>query len=442
MHEDQVYRKYSDEFKDVISRFPKKSNNLLLALIILIVLVGFLLGWFIKSPDVILAEVKVTAQKPPIALVSKLSGNIVLKNTGVDVEVAEGEYIAVIENSANEDHMKDLKSRLSYFNFDSIPRFEEYSFALNYNLGDLQNTYFDFLKTIYELNQFFENNKYSLEISSLKNQISHINSSINKRKEILGIKIKNIAISQETVKTDSVLSKKGALVPFEYDKSKKILFREQEEKAFQENEVIKDRLNIISLEDKITSLSVENKETLESLNVALLNNYQNLINGLNQWEQNYVFKAPFTGKLEYLKFVSNNQFIKQGEPVFSILPLNNTIIGQALLPEEGAGKVRTNQEVSIKLDTYPYQEFGKLTGKVRNISLIPLEKVYLVNIDLPNGLVSDSGTELNFSREMSGQAEIITAKRRLISRLFERIKYSFEKKRKQDILTKTEKQGE
>lgn len=434
MHENQVYRKHSDEFRDVISRFPKKSNSLLLALILFIIVVGLILGWVIKSPDVILAEVKVTAQKPPVALVSKLSGNIVLKNAEIDTQIKKDEYIAVIENSANENHMQHLKSKLGDFKFDSIPSFEEYSFALNYNLGELQNTYFDFLKTIYELNQFFANNKYAMEINSIENQISYIHSSINKRKEILDIKNSNIRISKKNVKTDSVLSKKGALIPFEYEKSKKLLFRELEDKAFQENEVIKDKLNVVSLKDKITSLSIENNETLQGLKVKLLTNYQNLLNELNQWEQNFVFKAPFDGKLEYLKFVVNNQFINQGESVFSVLPLNNIIIGQAFLPSEGAGKVDSGQEVIIKLDTYPYQEFGSLVGKVKSISLTPLEKVYLVNIDLPSGLKSDNGIELNFSREMSGQAEIITVKRRLISRLFERIKYAFEKKRKKDIL--------
>lgn len=438
MHEKQVYRRYSDEFREVIEKFPKRTNNLLLVLVFVIIIIFFLLGWFIKSPDIILAEVKVTAEKPPVALVSKVSGNLKLKINNNNVDVSEGDYIAVIQNNSNEEQMKDLKEKLEGFSFDSIPNFKDYSFALNYNLGDIQNSYFEFVKTIYQLNQFYENNKYDFEIYSIKKQIHTINNSIVKRGEILDVKEKNIEISKNTVNTDSILVKKGAIIKLELEKSKKQLFSELEDRAFQENEVIKDQLNIVTLQDKISSLSIENKEVLENLNVTLLTNYQNLINGLNLWEQNYVFKAPFNGKLDYLKFVTNNQFIKQGEPLFSILPLNNTIIGQAFMPSDGAGKAKIGQNVTIKLDTYPYQEYGSLIGEIKSISLIPLEKVYLVNIDLPNGLKSDNDVNLNFSREMTGQAEIITEKRRLISRLFEKLKHAFDKKRRKDIVPEKE----
>ena len=77
--------------------------------------------------------------------------------------------------------------------------------------------------------------------------------------------------------------------------------------------IIKDKLNIITLKSKMSSLTVEKVETLENLNVTLLTSYQKLVSGINLWEQNYVFKAPVKGKLEYLKFLTNNQFVNQGE---------------------------------------------------------------------------------------------------------------------------------
>jgi len=434
MHENQVYRKHSDEFRDVIEKFPKKSNKMLLILLIAIVIIGFILGWFIKSPDIILAEINVTAEKPPIALVSKLSGNVKLKTVNFGKTVYKGDYIAIIQNSADEDQVKELKSILSKFSFDSIPKFVDYSFALNYNLGELQNTYFEFVNTIYQLNQFYDNNKYELEINSLRNQIGKINNSIEKRNEIISIKDDNIELSEKYTKSDSILASKGAIVRVDYEKSKQELLRKLELKAVEENEIIRNRLNIVTLKNKMSSLSIDNIQTLESLNLTLLTTYQKLISGINLWEQNYVFIAPVEGKLEYLKFLTNNQFVKQGEAIFSVLPLDNKIIGQALLPSQGAGKVKKGQKVTIKLDTYPYQEFGSISGEVQNISLIPLEKTYLVNISLSHGLISDSGIELNFSKEMSGQAEIITDKRRLISRLFERLKYMFDKKRENTII--------
>ena len=42
-------------------------------------------------------------------------------------------------------------------------------------------------------------------------------------------------------------------------------------------------------------------------------------------------------------------------------------------------------------------------------------------IALPDGLVSSVGTKLSFAETLYGQAEIVTAERRLISRVFSRI---------------------
>lgn len=442
MYKSQLSANNSEEFKDVIGRFPNKFGNRLFYFLLAIVTISFLLGWFIKSPDVVLAEVIVTAKKPPLILVSKTQGKIKIKTPRDAQKICKGEYIAVIENTANEDHIKALKDSLNKFSFTSIPKFDEYTFALKYNLGEIQNLYFDFLKNIYELNQFYSDNKFDIEISSLNEQVNKIKSSISKRKEIINYKNRGIKISKEKSVIDSFLVDKGAIIVPEYEQSKKQLFRELDEKATQENEIIRDKLNIITSSKKAIGLTIEKKETLEKLTIDLLTKYQNLINSINDWENTFVFQAPFDGTFEYLRFVSNGDFIKQGEPIISILPSNNKIIGNAYMPIDGAGKVRINQSVVIKLDTYPYQEYGTLTGVIKSISAVPYKDLYLVNLDIPNGLKSNNNIELNFSKEMKGQAEIITEDKRLISRVFKKIKHAFDRKRNNEIIPKQEKPSE
>ena len=197
MNKEQVFKNNSEEFKDVIGRFPSKYSNRLFIFLIAVVISGILLGWFIKSPDVILAEVIVTAEKPPLTLVSKTHGKIKILITSENKKIKEGDYIAVIENVANEKHIKFLKDSLSNFSFDEIPNFNEYTFALNYNLGEIQNFYFEFVKNIYDLNQFYSDNKFDVEISSLNEQVKKINSSISKRNEIISYKTNNITLSKE-----------------------------------------------------------------------------------------------------------------------------------------------------------------------------------------------------------------------------------------------------
>jgi len=48
------------------------------------------------------------------------------------------------------------------------------------------------------------------------------------------------------------------------------------------------------------------------------------------------------------------------------------IIGKADIPSTGIGKVKSGQTVNIKLDNYPYMEFGMIKAKIKNISLVPI----------------------------------------------------------------------
>lgn len=119
--------------------------------------------------------------------------------------------------------------------------------------------------------------------------------------------------------------------------------------------------------------------------------------------------------------------------MFKIIPINNQIIGQVNLPENGSGKVKVGQSVIIKLNNYPFNEYGSLKGRVKRISLVTNQQTlsdsqnkinsYLVDIDLPFGLKTNYGLELNFHAESKGSAEIITADRRLIERFFDNLRH-------------------
>ena len=146
-----------------------------------------------------------------------------------------------------------------------------------------------------------------------------------------------------------------------------------------------------------------------------------------------MFKSPIKGKIQYSKFWNNNQFIQIGEPVFTVVPIENRVLGQMTLPAHGAGKVKIGQEVIIKLDDYPYTEYGSIKGKVASISLTsnPVNTIngsmetYLVNVSLPEGLKTNYGSILNFKFEMKGVGEIITNDRKLLERFFDNLKYKY-----------------
>jgi HlyD family secretion protein len=87
--------------------------------------------------------------------------------------------------------------------------------------------------------------------------------------------------------------------------------------------------------------------------------------------------------------------------------------------------VKIGQKVNIQFTNYPENEFGIVWGEIRNISLVPVESNYTLEITLPNGLMTTYRKELKFSQEMQATADIITDDMRLIERLFMPVKKIF-----------------
>ena len=142
---------YSEEFKDAVSRFPK-FNSILFYTLLSIIIIFVILLQLIKSPEIVIGEARVTAEKPPIELVSQNYGRLIIKKFVPQKKLIKGEYLAVIENPTNEEEVLNLKSKLlkynnSLFNLKS----KDLSYATNFNLGELEQSFFDLLNTLYLL---------------------------------------------------------------------------------------------------------------------------------------------------------------------------------------------------------------------------------------------------------------------------------------------------
>ena len=86
------------------------------------------------------------------------------------------------------------------------------------------------------------------------------------------------------------------------------------------------------------------------------------------------------------------------------------------------------QAIANKYNAYyakmeKHMEYGTLQGIIETISLVPEANYYTVDIALPFELKTNTGKELNFTGELSGQAEIITDDRSLFERILSPVQY-------------------
>ena len=430
---ESVKAKRSEEISDIINRMPMTFGRWVSLAVVIFSSFCLLFGWIIKYPDVVTGEIKINSNNTPVKLVVNAPGNIHLFSFRAQDLVKEGDYIAVVENPASTKDVRNILLLLHEFdpNRESLIELENV-FPNKVSLGELNLKYYAFLSSLKNRCDYEKDNIFEKQRQSLEDDIKWKEIILKEADEMSAIIQQRLHISQKWY--DKYVSlNKNIITTYEYEvdrsKNEYLLMKQEVQNLKKENASI--QMQITENKNRLNQLCVEQKEKERILYLDILTSFQDLIDNIKAWEQKYVFKAPFTGKLEYLKFISENQYVNSGEIIFGIIPEKSDILGQVLLPSNGAGKVRVGSAVTIKLDNYPYMEYGSIEGVVSSISLISQSQkieqqfvdTYLIIVDLPVGLKTNYGEVLDFRFEIGGVADIIVQKRRLIERLFDNLKY-------------------
>lgn len=118
-------------------------------------------------------------------------------------------------------------------------------------------------------------------------------------------------------------------------------------------------------------------------------------------------------------------FVKFPETIYSTVTiskkefLNNEqqYSTQLLVRSSDFNKVKEGQRVNIKLDSYPFMQYGFIQGVVKNISSSIYKNNFVVNVELSNGLKTTFGNILLYQERMTGIGDITVGKSNLIEKL-------------------------
>ncbi len=398
--------------------------------VILIIVGGIVIGsCFFKYPDIVPATIEVTTENLPASLVARATGKLdtlfVLDNETIDKD----KYLAVIENTACFNDVLALKETLAHFNMRDTNLLTSHTplFTHDCKLGELQNTYYAFIKSYEDYQYFVKADYYNQKINALKKQIVLQQKLGNRSGKQSKITQEQLQAQERLFIIDSNLYAKKSITLIEYENAKNALLQMRQSYESSLSSVDNSQLTIAQYEQNIFDLQQQAEEKKQGLLLALSGAYEALQSQINQWEMQYVFISPLNGKVSMSKPWQKSQHINSGEALLSIVP-NETaqIMGKIMLPAQGAGKVKKGQAVNVKFDGFPYMEFGMVKGIVKNISLVPIStedgKFTMVEIEFPDKLKTNYGKTLDFSQQMSGSAEIITEDLRLIERFLNPIK--------------------
>lgn len=410
-----------DEINHIFIKTPGWILNWGLYLFLFIVLL-FIFGTIVfKYPDTISASFIITGANPPARIKAKQTGRLTKLYVVDNQNVSENDFLAVIENPAKEEDIYYVKS----FVADFLKR-DTLSLTLpikELELGNLQTVYLSFYQTLCSYQQFKKNNYHSKKIKVLKDRITYNVSYHDDLLRQLSAKTEQYHLKKKQLKRDSTLyySKK---VISEFDmEATKVDYLNARLNLLNTNTDI-DNLKISMTEVQGTLIDVEN-DFSEKNNLyieQIKNQALELAAEIQSWEMNYILKSPIDGKVSFNNYWSENQNVIVGEDVFNIIPANNKQpMAKAFLPITRSGKVKVNQKVNLHCENFPDNEFGVIKGVVKNISLLPSvsenNTAYVVEISLPNGLMTSYKKELPYYPEMKGKAEIITEDLSLFQRI-------------------------
>jgi len=90
------------------------------------------------------------------------------------------------------------------------------------------------------------------------------------------------------------------------------------------------------------------------------------INRISQEQKNYVITAPISGRLINYSGIQKGNFVIQGQSVGEISP-DESLVAECMVSPKDIGFVQTGQKVKFQIDTYDYNQWGLLEGKVKEI---------------------------------------------------------------------------
>ncbi|UOE50917.1 HlyD family efflux transporter periplasmic adaptor subunit [Mucilaginibacter sp. SMC90] len=433
----EVYRKRSEEIQDIVERMPTKFGLIVASVVLGLFLLLLCAGYCISYPDTVQGQIVINTRFSPVKLVANTSGKLTLTKYRANGRVKTGDYIAYIQNSANVDDIRQIDRLLSKFDVHSPKLAACYPlFPSRSSLGEINTKYAAFLNALQQYYNYERKNVYQQQQQSLNNEIRQLRELLVNNTGLMQTKQHNMMLSKKMADRDSILLSEKAVDEDDADHSKVTYLNSKESFQAVKNELITAKEQISNDEGKLEELDVQQSDKEKEMRLDILSSFNDLKDNIKAWEEKYVFKATVDGRLDFSKFWSNDQFVQAGEEVFSVIPVDNRIIGQMELPAHGAGKVKPGQTVIIKLDNYPFEEYGSVKGKVRSISLMtntvktsnqtPVD-MYLLEVDLPDGLVSHFGSKLGFKTQLKGSADVISSEKRLIERFFDNLTYISDK---------------
>lgn len=409
---------HSEAVQHVVNRPPSWLVSWGISICTLVFILLITASFLVRYPDVVAASVLLTSKDAPRPVLMHSDGRLARLLVKEDQFVRKNQLVGVTESIADYNEVLNLASQVDRLvasmhqnDWKFISLFDGNS---AHELGELQadyellNTNVVKLKTVLSEGFYLQKRKLLLEeIGHLKSLESNISKRIELQQKDLTIAEGEFAIHRKLY-NDKVIS------PLEY---------RREESKLINREIPVMSLGSVYIETK-TLQAAKQKEILEldhsiyEHKLLFLQTLQTFKSRIEAWKQKYLLVAPTSGRVSLSGPWQEHQFFPRGYELMTVEPASGNYEGIVRIPQKNMGKLRKGLKVYIKLDGYPYREYGMLEGVLGNISkTLGQDSLYWGQVILSPSLKTEYGQKIRFRAGMKGRADIITADRVLAERL-------------------------
>jgi hemolysin D len=133
-------------------------------------------------------------------------------------------------------------------------------------------------------------------------------------------------------------------------------------------------------------------------------------------------RSPIDGVVQQLAVNTIGGVVQPAQPLLVIVPVDSAVQVEARILNKDIGFIHEGQRVRVKLEAFPFTDYGLIEGVVDTVSRDAIEDekhglIYAVRIRLNTRTIRIAGRDQRIGPGLAVQAEIMTGERRIIQYL-------------------------
>jgi len=426
---DQIQINEQQEIQQIMGDPPSWIVRWGISLVMISVTVLVLIAYIVRYPDIIPAPITLETENPPIRIPARMNGKIESLKVEEGTRVETGQILAILENTADFNSIIELSIFTATVSETGL--LDDLDLPKDLSLGVIQDSWSSFTESYKDYVYFLRKDKTSKKARLLKQQIKDTKdlNQVLKRREA-SFKTDKQIIESKLKRTRNLLAQ-GLASVVEYEDMQSEYSSIKRQISDMGSEFINNEITIRQLERSILDLAESKDKKDNDKQLKTEETFKKLKSDVEAWKLDFLFTAPIDGVVSFAKPLAENEFVSANDEIMTIVPDNKKsgeIRGFAALPFDGAGKVKIGQRVNIRLNDFPYEQYGSINGAVKKIALIPQKNSYLVEVSLPKKLRTTYNKDLDFRQQMQGMANIVTEERRYLTRILDKVISAFKNK--------------